>query len=93
IILVTPAALYVSDSYSEHLIALSMANGKPLWQAGFLPTYHLGALAQEQGVVFVELYGPPETNVMERIVALDGLRGTVYWERDQRIFSLVNTPL
>lgn len=88
----TPTALYVSDPGGTHLIALSMTNGAQLWRAAF-PGYRFDSLAQQQGVVFADLLGPPETNTLERLVALDGASGTVYWERDLRIYALVSTPV
>ncbi len=90
----TPTALYVTDTdgQHQHFIALSMANGARLWQVEF-PGYRVDSIAQEQGVVFVSLFAPPNMfgpNVPERLAALDGSRGTVYWERDQQMSSLVN---
>ena len=92
----TPTALYVidTDGQRQHLVALSMANGAQLWQVEF-PGYRIDSIAQEQGVVFARLFAPSNMfgpNVPERLAALDGSRGTVYWERDQQMYYLVSTP-
>jgi outer membrane protein assembly factor BamB len=90
----SPTALYVTDTdgQHQHLIALSMANGAKLWQVEF-PGYRIDSITQEQGIVFVKLFQPPNMfgpNVPDRLAALDGARGTVCWERDQDMYSLVN---
>lgn len=91
----TPTALYVKDTdNNQHLIALSMTNGAELWRIHF-PGYYIGQIAQEQGVVFAILFGSPTDFgpvIPGRLAAVDGLHGTVYWERDQEIYYLVNTP-
>lgn len=90
----TPTAIYVPDADGQHLIALSMTNGRQLWQAEF-PGYRIDSITQEQGVIFARLFEPANIfgpNVPERLSAIDGSRGTVCWERDQQMYFLVNTP-
>ena len=94
-VLQTSRVLYGVTSLSRHLIAVSMTNGAQLWHAEF-GSYYVGSIAQEQGIVFAYLFVPPNAlgvSPPSRLVALDGSRGTVYWERDQSIYALVNTPL
>jgi outer membrane protein assembly factor BamB len=94
-VLQTSAVLYGVTSPSLHLIAVSRTNGAQLWHAEFA-SYYVDSIAQEQGVVFAYLFVPPNAlgeSRPSRLVALDGSRGTVYWERDQQIYALVNTPL
>jgi hypothetical protein len=62
-----------------------------LWQAEF-QGFTILQITQQQGVVFALMAGRPEWSTSTRIVAVDGSRGTVYWERDvQEVLFLVGT--